>query len=330
MATYYLTSAGSNTSPYDTEEKGATSMWSIRALPGLVAADTIVLCTDVTDTTFDGANYEKMCNITAKAGLGERPSYHFNTGGSGPWMGSVAINMTGIKFIHNNPGAASFYGTASVKCNDCIVENRTSNQVYMKSQTGHEFKNSLFISSYANTVTNPPFVQGEGIGKMIIENSTFIRNGAMSCPMIYGDVEVYNSIFYAPDKTGIGTGSAMIRLGSDIVTDFSIIASNIWDSNESVPLIVYEAEFGTLGTVYPTGTNNTFTDPLFAELVGYTLSQSSPAIGSGIGGINIGWDQATQKASAVAVRFTTGSSSYFGNEFYPPFTGGVGSVPHAF
>lgn len=314
MAIYYLKSNGTNVSPYSSEATAATSMWSIRALPGFASTDTIILCDDVTDTTFDGANYTKMCNIIAKDGV-TYPSYHYNVGSGGPWNGSSSITtITGIKFIQTNASASSFYGP--VKCINCIVENRSNKAVYTGNAIGNEFIRSLFVSTY-DTVSVPTFMNGGTY--MTINNCTFISNAtSFTCPIIDGFSTITNSIFYIPNKSN----GAFLMVEGGTVTDWNSVSSNIWYSKSEMSFINYQGS-------YPTGINNTFVNPLFEETTTYTLSKQSSAIGAGIGGVNIGWDLIT-KIITQSIKCSTSSSSYFGNEFFPPITGGVGHVPHAF
>ena len=306
MATYYLTSAGSNTAPYDTEATGANSMWSIRALVGFAATDTIVLCTDVTDTTFNGAVYTKICNITSKDGLVTKPKYIIAWTGA-PFMdGDVAgFEVFTIQNIHikNSNGANTYAfgsGRASRVITNCILESNISNSFFMTAS--YTLNKNLIINSWTGTTTASTIVLGTAsvfTNNTVIDKSLCRVNGNVLSRNNGGVLALDNNIFVTTNPSWAGSSITKSDGGASITA-----TNNLYNGATQKSFYIVN------GLDVPT--DSIFIDPLFAETVTYTLSPTSPAIGKGTDGKNIGWDQtATVPIYSSSPGITSNSFAYF-------------------
>jgi len=283
MATYYLKSTGSNTSPFDTEEKASTSMWSIRAEAGFAPTDTIILCDDVEDSSFIGSNVSQLCNIKAKDGLVDKPKYYYNVGNDGPFYNGIeTFTISDIYFKYNNQGAwALNNSSADVTFNDCKID--IDNAFGLK--LGN-YNNCLIVYTNTDIMTNPIFLGGSD-NPVVLDKCTIIDNSINSTvPLIYitdSASGITNSILIAKETRSI---SGLVS--SDSESNSNLVQNNIYQIGVGFDFIFDS----TLGGTRP-GIANLNADPLFKEEVNYTLSNSSPAIGYGIGGVNAGWDQLT-------------------------------------
>lgn len=322
MAIYYLKSNGGDVSPYDSELNAATSMWSIRALPGFASTDIIILCDDVTEVVHNPTHMNKMCNIVAKEGLSTRPKYHYNIVNGYSCIGSTEVPTT-ISFsnIHiENTNHLVFSGKniivgypvpgdyqLSIHMDNCIIT-QNSSTMFMVAGIDSRITNSLLVSTSLGL--EHAFLGVSPARKLTMDKCTLVGYAtvmeAFAIVVDSGNSSEYtNNIFYYPNRI------ASVPIIAPPAGSFIGLAENnlYFTANYESPL--------SNGT----DTNTIFANPLFAETDLYTLSNSSPAIDTGIGGVNIGWDQVT-----IGVILTPATTVNKIGYYYPNF-GQSPSIP---
>jgi hypothetical protein len=278
MAIYYLKSDGDSIYPYDTEQNATRSMWNIRALPEFASTDTIILCDDVTELTFNGQGYNKICNIMAKEGLTTRPTYHYNVGVNGPWAGDIVggdVSISGIRLVNSNSNPIFVNTDATILIDDCIlVQNGTTPLIIVPPKI--TISNTLLIS----TVETSTLLLVYPNKKIIMDNCTVVSY-VVGFARVIGDAggttECTDNIFYFPNRTMVND---IVAITSGATTSY-VEANLYFTANSNSRLVMSGTD--EIKTI--------FANPLFAETNLYTLSLSSPATGEGIDGVNIGWDQ---------------------------------------
>lgn len=320
MAIFWLNSNGTNDAPFDTKEKGANTIEDIRT-QSVATTDTIMVARGsvTTDSAFNGATYNKVCSIIAEDdGINSettRPVINYTIAGGGPfWGGSSVgndINITGIKFSSTNPLAPDFYTSFAegFKYNftDCILERTGGGSATINNPTKFVIDRCVIINNASTIFTM--------LADCSIKSTTLISNSTTNTMIVTGSHgSIVDTIVYLNplNDTIYAFGGEYFEITNCIAFSESGTLVDIANSNNTI-------------------INSKVVDPKL-NLNTYRCAADSPAIGMGTLFSNIGWDQITQKVPVVvsSIKFATGSSSYFGNEFFPPYTGGVGSVPHAF
>lgn len=270
---------------------------------GFDISDTIILCDDVTDTTFNPSYYNTICNIVAKDGLTTKPTYHYNVGMNGPLFAGqgihtgLPVSISGIHLKITNGAAPPFSSsTANITIDNCIIT-QNGNTMVMASCDDFIITNTLVkITSESYTYPIANINSGK---KLSANNCTFIALCDLDVSFNgLDDISEYtNNIFYFPNKTQ----------PTPIISNSSLVVENnlYFVTTQDIPLL---ADGGDIDTI--------FADPLFAETDTYTLSNTSPAIGAGINGVNIGWDLLTKKAN-TNTSSTPGITSNSFAHFYP-------------
>lgn len=288
---FYLSSTGSNTIPYDTEETAATSIWNIRSNINPASSDIIELCNDVTETTFDGATYGRQCNIIAKSGLPTRPKLIYNIGSNGPMFNfaniTEDISIENIEYISDNaaaPDVNSGSNTYKTTFKNCIIRKVLEDTgAGIISANNINFENCLIIGK---ALGSPIIVDNFG---NIIQCTLVDLNDAPGTPAWNGGFTQFNhNIVFSSGNT---------ENSYYIPTPSNWTCSGLYGSNN-----IYYGIPGSGITLFSTNginlVNNTNIDPLFLETDTYMLSTVSPAINSSLDGINIGWDITTQHANS--------------------------------
>lgn len=307
MAIYYLKSTGSNDvdNLYNTEEGAATSLADIKSLGGFAETDTIILCDDVEQSDFDSAGYNKWCSMRAKEGLSSKPIYYSNyTGGpfcSAGGFNTVDFTISGIELRYNNSVAPMFFVVGGwdihVVLDNCKIVYEPSGGSSLGAPKA--VLNSLVVSEATGALSIPLFYwDNSGDYDITLMNNTIIdkSNHSGGAPIMgyYGSGSIIkNNIFHLTNPAGYP--STYLTVGMS-VPDSSLTNNLVYIyGKSSVSFIAdFDDDFSKSN-----GVDNSFADPLFAEEINYTLSSSSPAIGAGIGGSNIGWDQLATVAKKI-------------------------------
>ena len=103
MTTYFVSNAGSNTAPYDTEAKAATSLQTINALPW-AATDTVKLSSTHTETAGAAITYTFPTTVGLRL-----LSVTFNGSGTGGLAAGAAVNLGAANSLFTL-GAGFVYG----------------------------------------------------------------------------------------------------------------------------------------------------------------------------------------------------------------------------
>jgi len=299
MSTYYLKSTGSpanSATDFSTEETAADSMWDIRNLSTFESTDTIKLCDDVTETTFDGGAVYDICNIEAQSGLDARPIYYYNTISSGPiysgTSASIPIDINGIHIKYNNSGSPAFNSTndngAPISATNCIfdLENRTGlgNGYYYDCLIAHSFSGTAsgpIIGGYTG--------MDVGLDHCTIIDSTSAGDTGPIVTIVDAPDNITNNIFVFNDKNNTGIIACS---GTGLDTN---ISNNLWFGTTLSGSDGYVYDYSDTPTIL-SGANATSinADPLFTtEGLTYTLSFNSPAMYAGNDRKHMGWDTTT-------------------------------------
>jgi hypothetical protein len=304
MAIYYLKSTGSDTAPYDTEEKAATSIWSIRALEGFASTDTIILCDDVEETDFVGPHSAVMCNLTAKDGLETKPELYYNrTGQPQPfYAGTDSFTISNIKLKHEANQSL------------CIVNDNNMDSITFNNCEINMIEGKLGVASYIESLieigsSQPATFSLFSPWIFALDKCTIIdhRTAVTFYTLVANDsTSMTNCIIYESSTTK-DNGDNYIY----IVTE---TADNALVNNFTNNLYYSVGDFGRNASGIVNG-NNIAGEPQFAETTTYKLKTTSPAVkkrAGVVGGVNIGWDQTTD---LPALRTSAQTSSNPSNTF---------------
>jgi hypothetical protein len=264
MATYYVNAAGSNTSPFDTVEKGATSIGYLAAnAPGGLLNGDIVEVVEAGGTITEpgSSNIPAGVVIRSYAGNTAKPSIQ-NVGGT-----NVQISTDGtIQDIifrssgGNTIGIRNFNMSSAPVFENCsFIGNGSGTAIECWVPVGAKIRN-CFISNYYVGIDVISF-HGTGSGNHIVNNTIY------NCQN-YGISYVMNSS-YVVNNIVVGCVTYGISLSG---------VSNTLDYND-----VYNC-----GTPYNGGSggpNSILTDPLFVntsiEIDGFKKQSGSPCVDTG-------------------------------------------------
>lgn len=286
MSIFWLNSNGSNTAPFDTKEKGATTMESLRT-QDIATTDTIMVARGsvTNDPVFNGATFNKVCSIIAEDdGINSedtRPVINYTVVGSGPfWGGSNVTNdisVTGIKFTSSNGAPdwyTSFAGDSKFVFTDCLLIKNDGSSLLIS-------QGSPFLIDRCVLSSSQPVLTVTGLSGSSVVSSTIINRsiGSMSLGGIpSGTFSMTDTVLYASNPEYANPG--IIDLSNSTITNC------IYWGTGSFP-----TELGGNANII---TNLQNINPLLNTTT-FRYAPSSPAIGSGTLLSNIGWDQITKK-----------------------------------
>ncbi len=257
MATYFVSNAGSNTAPYDTEAKAATSLSTIAALPW-AATDTVYVSSTHAESTAGAISY----TFPTTTGLKILCVLFNGTGAyTAPTTGAVITNSTDNTAITFVSGYAYVYGIQWTAPSTASAGNTMTIQSTGNTTGGMIFTSCIFRFPGSSTSS-----------RLIIGNTSSLRDiylHLINCThsalaggnrnILCRNVEVYIENFsYICDS---GQPTTMFNVGSTNSGSFTIVSSD-FSNLASTNLLQVSADitpstFRMIGCKIPAFTNIT-------------------------------------------------------------------------
>ena len=198
MATYFVSNAGSNTAPYDTEAKAATSLSTIAAIPW-TNADTVKISSTHTESTGGAITY----TMPTAPGLKILSVAFDGSGTGGLAVGASVTNSTNATAINFASGYAYIYG------------------VIFNAATGTSASNIIHLNSTANVATGLEFI-----------SCTFrFAGSSTSSRLVMGNAGTIKDPYIklincTHSSSAAGARSISIRNGIILLDNFSYVADS--------------------------------------------------------------------------------------------------------
>jgi hypothetical protein len=224
MTTYFVSNAGSNTSPFDTEAKAANALSTVAAL--WTASDTVKLSSTHTETAVAALTY----TFPTTPGL-KLLSVTFNGSGTGGLAAGAAVNVgaasaamtLGTGFVYGY-GITFAGGTSSSSSNSDINIGAAS------LPCGHVWDSCTFSRPTANTgaqtIIGSPAASNNDDAAFNFANCTFSFGGANGMTLGYGRVRISNMVLSGTAPTTLFDALGAVTL--DVLIDASDLSNLAW------------------------------------------------------------------------------------------------------